>query len=246
MLKKFQNLNLDLNFLTHMMKFVLKAALLFSLIFTLNSQCFAAYLDGDVVIDPESGRRTNLYRYGYTEREHSFEENFRNLGVVYGLTWVFYPLVQPKVFKVQNGAKHYKGNLGKVVFDKDEPIWNFIVHPLSGSQLYLLYRAQGYSRMSALGMTTISSTLFEMTVEILTEPASFQDLYQTPILGTVLGLGIETLSMSLLNSGSTVGKVIGHIINPATLLPIYEGRTLIIPTFEQEDKGAMIKLEMSY
>ena len=100
--------------------------------------------------------------------------------------------------------------------------------------------------MSALAMTTVSSTLFELTVETLTEPASFQDLYQTPILGTVLGLGIETLSMSLLNSGYTAGKIIGHLINPATLLPVYEGRTLIIPKFEQEDKGAMVQMELRY
>jgi hypothetical protein len=208
---------------------------------------YADYLDADeAVVNEDTGKRTQLYRYGYSEREHTTEESLKTLGVVYGLTWVFYPLVQPKVFKVQNGFQHYKNNFGKVVFDKDEPIWNFFVHPLTGSQLYLLYRAQGYSRMGALGMTTITSTLFELTVEILTEPASFQDLYQTPVLGTVLGLGIETASMSLLNSGNSVAKILGHIINPATLLPLYEGRTLIIPTFEQEDKGAMIRMELNY
>lgn len=211
-----------------------------------SQQTHAAELDGDVIVDPNSGARTQLYRYGYTEREHSLEDNIKNIGVVYGLTWVLYPLIQPKVFKVQHGFQQYKGNFGKVVFDKDEPIWNFFVHPLSGSQLYLLYRAQGYGRMEALGMTTISSTLFETTVEILTEPASVQDLYQTPILGTVLGLGIETASMALLNSGTTVGTIIGHIINPATLLPFYEGRTLIIPKFDQEDKGAMVRMELNY
>lgn len=204
------------------------------------------YIDNDVIVDPGTGRRTSLYRYGYNDRAHTYEETVQNVAIVYGLTWVFYPLVQPKVFKVNDGVNQYKRNFGKLVFDKDEPIWNFFVHPISGSQLFLLYRAQGYSRMSALGLTTISSTLFEATVEILTEPASVQDLYMTPILGTVLGLGIETLSMSLLNSGTTAGKIVGHIINPATLLPLYEGRTLIIPKFEQEDKGAMVKVELMF
>jgi hypothetical protein len=232
--------------ITHMTNFVLKLALIFLLmpISVLHAQNSA--LEGDVIVDKDSGARTNLYHYGYPEREHTFEESVKTLGVVYGLTWVFYPLIQPKVFKVHHGFEHYKNNFGRVVFDKDEPVWNFFVHPLSGSQLYLLYRADGYSRMEALGMTTISSALFETTVEILTEPASVQDLYQTPILGTVLGLGIETASMALLNSGTTIGTIVGHIINPATLLPLYEGRTLIIPKFEPEDKGAMVKVELRY
>jgi hypothetical protein len=120
------------------------------------------------------------------------------------------------------------------------------MHPLSGSQLYLLYRADGYTRMEAFGMTFVTSTLFEFTVEIFTEPASVQDLYQTPVLGTVFGLGIESFSMYLLNTGTTLGKFLGHLINPATLLPIYEGRTMIIPKLEENDKGAMLKLEVSF
>ena len=240
-----------------MTKLVLSLTLLFSLLqmnsswaapYTteLQNDPNAPYLKDDSVIEPKTGKKTRIYQYGYNDRDHSFEENVKNIAIVYGLTWVFYPLVQPKVFKVQDGVNKYKKNFGKVVFDKDEPVWNFFIHPISGSQLYLLYRAEGYSRMSAFGMATISSTLFEMTVETLTEPASVQDLYTTPVLGTVLGLGIETVSMSLLNSGSTFGKIIAHTINPATLLPLYEGRTLIIPKFDQEDKGAMMKLEFSY
>lgn len=236
-----------------MTKFVLKLILLFSLVSvgslmaeTAENSDAKPYIDNDIIVDPSTGTRTGLYRYGYTDRDHSTEETIKNVGIVYGLTWVFYPLVQPKVFKVRDGVSTYKNNFGKLVFDKDEPIWNFFVHPISGSQLFLLYRAQGYSRMTSLGLTTISSTLFEVTVEILTEPASVQDLYMTPILGTVLGLGIETLSMSLLNSGNTAAKVFAHMINPATLLPLYEGRTLIIPKFEQEDKGAMVKMELMF
>ena len=236
-----------------MTKFVLTLILFFSLTEvgslraeTAENSDAKPYIDNDVIVNPATGSRTNLYSYGYNDRTHTAEEMVKDVAIVYGLTWVFYPLVQPKVFKVHDGISQYKNNFGKLVFDKDEPIWNFFVHPISGSQLFLLYRAQGYSRMGALGLTTISSTLFEVTVEILTEPASVQDLYMTPILGTVLGLGIETLSMSLLNSGTTAGKIVGHIINPATLLPMYEGRTLIIPRFEQEDKGAMVKVELMY
>ena len=188
-----------------------------------------------------SNKRIPLYHYGYNDRQHSLYENAKNISIVYGMTWFLYPLVQPKILRGAGGIKNYSHNFGKIVFDQDEPFWNGFVHPLSGSQLYLLYRANGYDRLSAFEMTFISSSLFEITVEIFTEPASVQDLYQTPIIGTVLGFVIENASMSLLNSGNPLGKFIGHIINPATLLPIYDGRIFIIPKIEDTDKGAMIK-----
>lgn len=194
-----------------------------------------------VMADPASRKRQPLYQYGYNDRQHSMVENVKNIGIVYGMTWFFYPLIQPKIFRGAGGIKEYSRNFGRMVFDQDEPFWNSFVHPLSGSQLYLLYRADGYDRLSAFEMTFISSALFELTVEIFTEPASVQDLYQTPVVGTLLGFGIENASLYLLNSGNTLAKIIGHAINPATLLPIYEGRTLIIPKIEDADKGAMLQ-----
>ena len=199
-----------------------------------------------VEADPLTHKRQPLYQYDYQPREHSLSESAKNIGIVYGLTWFFYPIVQPKVFHGAGGIKTYKHNLGKLVFDQDEPFWNDFVHPLTGSQLYLLYRADGYDRLGAFEMTFISSALFEMTVEIFTEPGSIQDLYQTPVLGTVLGFGIENVSLYLLNSGNAIGKILGHILNPATLLPIYEGRTLIIPKIENADKGAMIRWDLTF
>lgn len=236
-----------------MTKFVLKLMTIalflggFSLekTFAAQSELREAFKD-QVIADPETHKRVSLYKYGYNDREHSFAENAKTIGVVYGLTWFFYPLVQPKVFHGAGGVKEYSRNIGKLVFDQDEPFWNDFVHPLSGSQLYLLYRANGYDRLSAFQMTFISSALFEFTVETFTEPASVQDLYQTPVFGTFLGFGIENASMYLLNSGNTVGKILGHALNPATLFPFYEGRTFIIPKIKDEDKGAMIRMEVSY
>jgi hypothetical protein len=209
---------------------------------TLKESFNEAFKD-EVKVDPVTHKREPLYHYGYNDREHSLLQNVKNIGAVYAMTWFFYPLVQPKVLRGAGGLKDYSRNFGRIVFDQDEPFWNGFVHPLSGSQLYLLYRSFGYNRLSAFEMTFISSTLFEFTVEIFTEPASVQDLYQTPVLGTVLGFGLENASLYFLNSGNTLGKILGHALNPATLLPFYEGRMLIIPKIEDSDKGAMIKWE---
>ncbi len=190
-----------------------------------------------------SKKRQQHYYYTYIERDHTFEENLNNISAVYGLTWIVYPLTQPSTVKDSGSLKNYRKNFGQLVFDKDEPFWNWFVHPISGSQLYLFYRARGYSRSDAMTMSFISSSLFEFTVEIYTEPASIQDLYQTPVLGSVLGLGLEKLSLYLLNSGNLFGKVIGHTINPSTLFWFYEGKIKIIPEIGYKRQGLRLFYE---
>ena len=177
----------------------------------------------------KSRSRIPEYRYSYINRRHSTTESLKHLAAIYGVTWVVYPLTQPDVVRKKGSWKNYRRNFGQLVFDKDDPFWNWFVHPISGSQLYLYYRANGYNRIDSLGMAFISSTLFEFTVEIYTEPASVQDLYQTPIIGSFLGMGLENLSLYLLNSGNAFGRVVGHILNPATLFWFYEGKVQIIP-----------------
>ncbi len=180
--------------------------------------------------------RQKKYHYTYVDRDHTQRENVMHTSIVYGLSWLVYPMTQPDTFFDEGSFRKYKDNFGKLVFDQDEPFWNWIVHPISGSQLYLYYRANGYNRIDSLTMSFISSTLFEFTVEIYTEPASIQDLYQTPILGAVMGVGIENLSMYLLNTGNMFGKVLGHLINPMTLFWFYEGKMILTPSYNGKDK----------
>lgn len=183
--------------------------------------------------------RSKRYYYSYIDRDHTLKESLKHLGYMYAASWAVYPLSQPSVFRDKGSWKNYRRNFGQLVFDRDEPFWNWFVHPISGSQLYLYYRANGYNRIHSLGMTFISSTLFEFTVEVYTEPASMQDLYQTPILGSMLGLGLENFSLYLLNTGNFVGRLFGHILNPSTLFPFYEGKVRIIPRTNFKNNGAL-------
>lgn len=188
----------------------------------------------------ESRSRLQKYQFTYIDRKHTFAESFKLIAAMYGVTWVAYPLSQPKVFRDKGSWSRYKDNFGKLVFDQDEPFWNWFVHPISGSQLYLFYRANGYSRINAMGMAFISSALFEFTVEIYTEPASIQDLYQTPVLGSMLGVGLESLSMYLLNTGNSFAQVLGHILNPTTLFWFYEGKIQIVPQTNFKDTNGLL------
>ena len=174
------------------------------------------------------------YRYTYIDREHSLGEDIAHLGILYPLGWIGYYITQKSTFNNVGSWETYKDNFGRLVFDKDEPLWNWLVHPMSGSQMYLYFRANGYSRLAALRMTAIEGAIFEFTTEIWTEKASVQDLYQTPIFGSLLGLVVETSSMALLNSDNSALKIIGHIINPATLFWFYEGKVLVTPNLSRD------------
>lgn len=194
--------------------------------------------------DLEISSPRTLYHYSFPEREHSAKETLGHLGVLYAASWVAYYVSQPKVFREKGSFSVYRHNFGKVVFDKDEPFWNWLVHPISGSQLYLYFRANGYKKIDSVKLAFVASSMFEFLVEIYTEPASFQDLYQTPLLGSALGLMLEKLSFYFLNYNSPFFTVLGHILNPMTLFWFYEGKTRITPSV---GKGkAALQFEMSF
>lgn len=191
-------------------------------------------------VQPVTKKRLPDYRYEFIERKHTANETFRHLAIMYGVSWAVYPASQFEVFKNKGSFDNYRRNFGQIVFDKDEPFWNWLVHPISGSQLFLYYRANGYNRINSLALAFVSSTLFEFTVEIYTEPASVQDLYQTPILGSVLGVGLENISLYLLNTGNSFGKVIAHIINPWTMFDFFDQNKIkIIPKTNYRDRGSL-------
>lgn len=191
-------------------------------------------------------QRKRKYSWGYIDRSHSWKETRNHLLGIYGVTWLIYPATQPDVVKNKGSFDNYKNNLGKLTFDRDEPFWNWFVHPISGSQLFLYYRANGYDRTSAFALAAISSTLFEFTVEIYTEPASVQDLYQTPTLGAVLGIGLENLSMYLLNTGNLFGRVMGHFLNPSTMFWFYEGKVFLVPEIDIDKKKGGLSLRATF
>jgi hypothetical protein len=185
------------------------------------------------------GRREPIYQFTYLDREHTWQEDINNIGFIYAASWVTYFLSQPVTFLEEGSFEKYADNFGELVFDNDEPFWNWIVHPYSGSQLYLFYRADGYSQIDSIKMAFISSSLFEFFVEIYTEPASYQDLYQTPVLGSILGITFEKVSLYLLNTGHPAAQFFGYLLNPYPLLWFYDGKIKIIPQTNYVDQHSL-------
>jgi len=188
----------------------------------------------EMAVAQKTEAKTTLYKYA-DRTDHTVSETTSHLGFLYAFSWGLYYVTQPDTISDNGSSQNYKKNFGKtVLYDRDRSVWNWMVHPFSGSQTYLYYRAAGYKRPEAFKLTFLQSALFEYTAEILTEPASFEDLFNTPVLGSTLGVFLEGVTMDFINNGSPVLKVIGHVLNPATLLFFYEGRIRVTPKVSEK------------
>lgn len=101
---------------------------------------------------------------------------------------------------------------GAVFWDEDEWTWNFVGHPIGGSEYYLYFRSRGYAPKWAFVGTLISSTIHEELVESWSEPFSFNDFVITPTLGSLLGYGREKAAMRLLHTDNKFNRFVGRVL----------------------------------
>ncbi len=146
-------------------------------------------------------------------------EQLLTIGFVYAIQWGYYVTFQSETIKEHGSFKNWYSNMTKPHFDKDNYNYNLIYHTMTGTYYYLFYRSRGYSKAGSLMWSTISQLLFESPIETATEPPSFQDMYQTPVFGAVVGMTLEHLSNMLLSTDSTFAHIIGYIFNPFALFP---------------------------
>lgn len=109
-----------------------------------------------------------------------------------------------------NGAVHQVKEHWKngPVRDKDGPFVNFVLHPISGSIYYQAARISGYSRMQSFGYSFLMSTFFwEYGVESLFETPSWNDLWATPVIGSLIGeLFLQLYQKVEANDGEVLGS----------------------------------------
>ena len=74
------------------------------------------------------------------------------------------------------------------IWDDDNAVFNYVLHPYGGAAYYMSARSQGfnlwYSALYSLGISTI---FWEYGIEAFMEIPSIQDLIITPIAGTLMG-----------------------------------------------------------
>jgi hypothetical protein len=100
------------------------------------------------------------------------------------------------------------------VWDEDEFFINYIGHPVSGAWYYTLARNDGFDEFdSFLYSVFLSTFVWEYGYEAFAEIPSIQDLFSTPIIGSLMGEGMYYLEKQLdANSGIIWGsKYLGNI-----------------------------------
>ncbi len=152
-------------------------------------------------------------------RQISTGEKALNFGLVYAAQWGTYYISQHETIREKGSFRNWYTNIGKAHLDKDSYDFNLVLHTVSGSNYVLWFRSRGYSRISSLFWSTFSSFMFEFTIETITEPPSYQDLYQTPILGAVVAFPLDYLSVYFLKKKHWAFKTLGYLLNPYRLVP---------------------------
>lgn len=149
----------------------------------------------------------------------SSKEKITNFAIVYAAQWTYYLIVHKKEIDKYGSFDNWINYPRDPHYDRDSFEYNLYRHTLAGQYYYLFYRSRNYSEQNAFIWSAISSFAFEFTIETVTERPSYQDLYQTPVFGTVLGVGVEKLSNYLHETDNWAGHLFGYILNPFTLLP---------------------------
>ena len=74
------------------------------------------------------------------------------------------------------------------VFDGDDFVMNYIIHPWAGGVYYMTARGSGYKPWECFTYSFLMSTFFwEYGIESFAEIPSWQDLIITPIAGSIAG-----------------------------------------------------------
>lgn len=114
--------------------------------------------------------------------------------------------------------KHFRAG---PVWDSDQPLFNYILHPYAGAAYYMSARSQGFNVLGSLAYCTFISTVFwELGIECFNEVPSIQDLIITPVGGMVLGEAFYLLKRHIVAHdyrlwGSPVlGNTVAFIIDP--------------------------------
>ena len=94
-------------------------------------------------------------------------------------------------------------NVSNPSWDEDKWWINYVLHPYWGSAYYLDARGRGLSRWGAFTFSLFASSLYEFGTEAFAEEPSIQDIFVTPIAGSLLGMVLEGTWRELVLKGDS-------------------------------------------
>lgn len=106
-------------------------------------------------------------------------------------------------------------------WDHDNPIFNYVLHPYAGAAYFMAARSCGFSYWGSLLYSTAISTVgWEFGIEACMERPSIQDLFVTPLIGSLFGEGFYAVKRHIVAHdyrlwGSPVlGNIVAFIVDP--------------------------------
>ena len=91
-------------------------------------------------------------------------------------------------------------------WDHDKFYFNYILHPYAGAVYYKGARSCGFNVwQSLLYCTCISTVGWEFGIEAFMERPSIQDIFITPLVGSLIGEGFYKVKRSLLSTKKWTG-----------------------------------------
>jgi len=124
------------------------------------------------------------------------------------------------------GANWWDNVKGGPVMDNDKWVLNYVMHPYFGALYYMQARESGFHWFeSFLYSATMSTFFWEFGVEAFAEKPSIQDLFITPIVGSMIGEGFYQASYAIKKNDAKVwdSKILGY-----TLLTLMDPGFLLI------------------
>ncbi|WP_163319223.1 DUF3943 domain-containing protein [Dysgonomonas sp. 520] len=188
--------------------------------------------------------KVNIYDmpYSLTANYPNYKRLALNTGVLYGAGVVTLGVLEllpedatswnRKEIRQVNPFRRWVRNVKKgPVWDKDNFVFNYVLHPYGGAAYYMGARSQGFNLFySFLYSAGISTLFWEYGIEAFMEVPSIQDLIITPITGTLIGEGFYLLKRHIVDNeyrlcGSRfLGCMTAYIVDPVNeVIGIFAG-----------------------
>lgn len=116
-------------------------------------------------------------------------------------------------------------------WDHDKIVFNYVLHPYAGAAYFMGARSCGFNFYRSLLYSALVSTVgWEFGIEAFMERPSYQDLFVTPLVGSLIGEGFYHVKRYLVENdyrllGSRVlGHVVAFLVDPLNEFVGYFGR----------------------
>lgn len=178
--------------------------------------------------------RPTIYDFPYSVSRSC--KNWKNLwintGVLFGAGFVTLGVLEllPESATAWNKAEIHKKpiferwwtNVKKgPVWDHDNAIFNYVLHPYGGAAYYMSARSQGFNMLQSFVYGLAVSTIFwEYGIEAFMEVPSIQDLFITPVGGLLVGETFYRVKRYIVEHdyrllGSPVlGQIVAILVDP--------------------------------